>query len=327
MTIRRLSSKFCFILAFSLLISLSLCGCASILNPVGISNNSDTESDTSASDTGDAQVPLMITVKETPTTPAPASSDEGAAEDATEDISIEATQDISEDSDGSIHELKANANDDISNSEDEIMQNDSEKYNKLTPEEIDNAFFQEPISAELFEKMYGKSFKEDCTLPREELRYVHILHKTLSDETLEGELVCNKAIADNLIDIFRQLYDASYPIEKVRLIDEYDADDESSMADNNTSCFNYRLVSGTNKLSKHGAGMAVDINPLYNPYIHTINGQKLIEPANSSDYADRDGDYPYKITHDDLAYELFTSHGFTWGGDWKNSKDYQHFQK
>lgn len=296
MNVRKISSKLYLIIAVLLLLPLSLCACASFFVPVPVSNNSENENtDTSLTDNVDDKGPLVITVKETPT-PTKVPSD-------------------------------AETDNTISDCEEEIMQPDPTGNKKLTPEEIDNAFFEEPISDELFNKMYGKSFKEDCTLPREDLRYVHILHKTLTDETLEGELVCNKAIADDLIDIFRQLYDASYPIEKVRLIDEYDADDESSMADNNTSCFNYRLVSGTNKLSKHGAGMAVDINPLYNPYIHTINGQQLVEPANSSDYADRSGDYPYKITHEDLAYELFTSHGFTWGGDWKNSKDYQHFQK
>ena len=62
------------------------------------------------------------------------------------------------------------------------------------------------------------------------------------------------------------MYEANYPIEKVRLVDEYNADDETSMSANNSSCFNYRTISGTNKVSMHGRGLAVDINPLYNPY-------------------------------------------------------------
>lgn len=193
--------------------------------------------------------------------------------------------------------------------------------------DVTESFYIEPISDELFEKIYRKSYKEDCPVSLDDLRYVHILHKNLDNDTLEGELICNKEIADAVLDIFKQLYDASYPIEKVRLIDEYDADDESSMADNNSSCFNYRVVSGTTKISRHGLGMAVDINPLYNPYIHTLGDNTVVEPANSLEYVNREDDFPYKITHDDLAYKLFTSYGFTWGGDWKNSKDYQHFQK
>lgn len=191
---------------------------------------------------------------------------------------------------------------------------------------IEEQFYIADISDELFEKMKGKSFKDDCTLDRTELRYVHVLHKSLSGETLEGELVVNYHIAEDTLNIFKELYEADYPIEKIRLIDEYDADDEKSMADNNSSSFNFRFVSNTNHISKHGYGLAIDINPLYNPYITTVNGEQHVEPANATEYVDRDGDYDYKITKDDLAYIVFTRYGFSWGGEWKNSKDYQHFE-
>ncbi len=190
----------------------------------------------------------------------------------------------------------------------------------------DKEFYISEITDELFERMKGKSFKDDCTLPREDLRYVHVLHKTLDKETLEGELVVNVHIAEDVLAIFRELYEADYPIEKIRLIDEYDADDDLSMADNNTSCFNYRLVANTNHISKHGRGLAIDLNPLYNPYITTVNGVVNVSPQNGEPYADRDGDFPYKIDENDLAYRLFTERGFAWGGAWKNEKDYQHFE-
>ncbi|MBO4903227.1 MAG: M15 family metallopeptidase [Lachnospiraceae bacterium] len=192
--------------------------------------------------------------------------------------------------------------------------------------DISEQFYSSEISDELFATMYGKSFKEDCTLPREDLRYLHVLHKTIEGETMEGELVVNFHIADQVLAIFRELYENDYPIEKIRLIDVYDADDERSMADNNTSCFNYRLVSDTNNISKHGRGLAIDLNPFYNPYVRSRNGETVIEPAGSDAYADRAADFPYKIDTDDLAYRLFTQQGFTWGGSWKNSKDYQHFE-
>ncbi len=190
----------------------------------------------------------------------------------------------------------------------------------------DESFYAEEISDEVFARMQGKSFPEGCTVSRDELRYLHLLYKDINGDTHEGEMVCNVAIADRLIDIFRKLYDAGYPIEKMVLIDEYDGDDDASMSDNNTSCFNYRVVSGTTKLSKHAMGLAVDLNPRYNPYIRKIDGQQLIEPENGREYADRSNDFEYKIDKDDLAYKLFTEAGFTWGGSWKNSKDYQHFQ-
>ncbi len=190
----------------------------------------------------------------------------------------------------------------------------------------EDSFYSEEISDKVFARMQGKSFPEGCTVSRDDLRYLHLLYKDIDGAAHEGEMVCNVAIADKLIDIFRKLYDAGYPIEKMVLIDEYDGDDDASMSDNNTSCFNYRVVSGTTKFSKHAMGLAVDLNPRYNPYIHKIDGQQLIEPENGREYADRSNDFEYKIDKDDLAYKLFTEAGFTWGGSWKNSKDYHHFQ-
>lgn len=206
--------------------------------------------------------------------------------------------------------------------------------NSITPKDdiglaaaSDDAFYAIPIPDEIFAKMQGKSYKDDCTIPRDDLRYIHVLHKNIEGETLEGEMVCSKLIAEDLLEIFRELYDQSYPIEKMRLIDEYDANDELSMTDNNSSCFNYRTISHTNKISKHGLGVAVDINTLYNPYTKVVDGERIIEPTAGAPYLDRDADFPYKIERGDLCYNLFIAHGFEWGGDWPDRKDYQHFEK
>ena len=171
-----------------------------------------------------------------------------------------------------------------------------------------------------------KSFKENCTVTKSELRHLRLLHKTLDGSTKEGELVCNFKIAQKLLDIFKELYRAGYPIEKIRLVDEYDADDERSMSDNNSSCFNFRFISFTKVVSKHGAGLAVDINPRYNPYYKLVKGRPNVEPANGADYIDRSKKFHYKIDHNDLAYKLFTKAGFEWGGDWTSAKDWQHFE-
>lgn len=212
----------------------------------------------------------------------------------------------------------------------EDVQKDAEDSDAQSAEQEESEaeeFYVSEIPDDIFEKMQGKSYKADCTVPREDLRYVHVLHMGFDGETKEGELVVNKAIADDVCDIFEKLYEADYPIEKIRLIDEYDADDEASMSDNNSSAFNFRFISHTTKISKHGLGMAVDINTLYNPYVKTVDGKRSIEPANAADYVDRSADFPYKIDHDDLCYQLFKEHGFSWGGDWQHSKDYQHFEK
>ena len=192
--------------------------------------------------------------------------------------------------------------------------------------DTENAFYITEITDELMERMRGRSWKDSCTLSREDLRYLHLLHRDLEGETREGEMVCNVHIAETLLAIFRELYEAGYPIEKIRLVDEYDAVDELSMADNNSSCFNFRFISYTKKVSKHGLGLAVDINPLYNPYVKTVGGRLSIEPANGGPYVDRTGEFPCKIDENDLCYRIFRAHGFEWGGSWRNSKDYQHFE-
>lgn len=164
----------------------------------------------------------------------------------------------------------------------------------------------------------------------EDLRYMNILYYDFNGDVQTGELICNKAIADDLIEIFYELYKNEYQIESVRLIDDYNGDDTASMEANNTSCFNYRPVEGTSSLSKHALGCAIDINPFYNPYV-VFNkgkaGETYISPAGSEIYADRSKVFAYKIDENDLCYKLFKEHGFTWGGNWNSCKDYQHFQK
>lgn len=198
---------------------------------------------------------------------------------------------------------------------------------KFSNSEIDSLFYSCDIDDELFNRIYGKSYKTDCTISRNSLTYLRMLYKDLDGNTHIGEMIVNKAIADDTLLIFKELYHNDYPIEKMVLIDEYNADDNLSMADNNTSSFNYRVVEGTTKLSKHSQGMAIDINPRYNPYIHKLNGETVISPENGTEFADRSLEFDYKIDKNDLAYKLFIEHGFTWGGDWNSSKDYQHFQK
>lgn len=189
-----------------------------------------------------------------------------------------------------------------------------------------DSFYSMEIPDDIFKSMEGKSYKANCTVEREDLRYLHILHIGFDGKVHEGEMICNKIIAEDLLEIFRVLYSNKYQIEKMRLIDEYDADDESSMRDNNSSSFNFRFISFTTKVSKHGLGVAVDINPLYNPYIKEVNGRTNVEPATATEYVDRNRDFPHKLTGNDLCCRLFAEHGFEWGGDWTSCKDYQHFE-
>lgn len=202
----------------------------------------------------------------------------------------------------------------------------------ISPERVifQEEFYYEPLSAETIAGMSGSSYPREGTedISYADLRYVHVLHYNFEGEAVSGELICNKAIAQDLAEIFYELYKAEYQIEKMVLIDQYGGDDVKAMEDNNTSCFNYRKISESNKLSMHALGLAIDINPLYNPHItYNEDNTANISPAGGEAYADRALAFPYKIDENDLCYRLFIEHGFTWGGNWNSSKDYQHFQK
>lgn len=219
--------------------------------------------------------------------------------------------------------------------------------------EYETGFFYQPLTYPVIHRITGISYpmsKTDAALlsseappnilsdeemaslaiSYEDLRYMNILYYDFNGDVQTGELICNKAIAEDLIEIFYELYENEYQIESVRLIDDYNGDDTASMKANNTSCFNYRPVDGTSSLSKHALGCAIDINPFYNPYV-VFNkgkaGETYISPAGSEIYADRSKVFAYKIDENDLCYKLFKEHGFTWGGNWNSCKDYQHFQK
>ncbi len=201
------------------------------------------------------------------------------------------------------------------------------------PERItyEEGFYYEPLTDEVKERITGISYPENgCTVPYEDLNYVGLKYIDFKGQEQTGELICNKAIAQDMVEIFHELYRNEYRLESVHLIDEYDGDDTASMAENNTSCFNYRVVDGTASLSKQAYGLAIDVNPYYNPYVvfgRNSDGSDYISPPGSEIYADRSQSFAYKIDENDLCYRLFTEHGFTWGGNWNSTKDYQHFQK
>ena len=193
--------------------------------------------------------------------------------------------------------------------------------------------YKSDLDESTIERITGLSFPSS---PQNDISYsdlslLHIIYYDFLGNVQWGEMVCNKMIANDLLEIFDSLFEAKYPIEKIRLIDDYNADDEQSCRDNNSSSFCYRKISYSNKLSTHSLGMAVDINPLYNPYIKTIttNGKSsiFVSPANAGQYTDRSLPCKYYIKSGDIIVKLFKQHGFQWGGDWRSVKDFQHFEK
>lgn len=198
----------------------------------------------------------------------------------------------------------------------------------MAPDElVSHLFYAAAVDGELLARIQGKSYTPNEHILASDLSYLRMLHYGADGNTYVGEMIVNQEIETEVLEIFQALYENQYPIERMVLIDDYNADDEASMEANNTSAFNYRTIAGSSKLSNHSYGMAIDLNPLYNPYVKTAaDGSVFCQPQGGYAYADRTREFAYKIDKEDLAYQLFTQAGFTWGGNWNSVKDYQHFE-
>ena len=184
----------------------------------------------------------------------------------------------------------------------------------------------------LHRRIDGKSYRDNPYVPLSSLRYLKMPHYNFDGRIQVGEMIVNKDIQDDVISIFKELFRSGYQIQSIYLIDNYwtgdaETSDSASIDENNTSAFCYREISGGGNLSNHAYGRAIDINPQQNPYVSYSSGSPKWEHSNANDYIKRDTGLPHVITHEDLAYKLFAKHGFRWGGDWNNPKDYQHFDK
>lgn len=153
----------------------------------------------------------------------------------------------------------------------------------------------------------------------ENLRIVDVYYYGFDEKLHKGQLVVNKEVVLDIIEIFEFIRETRFPINKVIPISKYDWSDDKSMQDNNTSAFNYRYISGTRVISNHASGLAIDINPKLNPYIK--NGNSL--PVNCIYDTTKAGTI---FVESELVKE-FKKKDWQWGGDWKSLKDYQHFEK
>lgn len=188
---------------------------------------------------------------------------------------------------------------------------------------------------EVYNRINGRSYQENDDILLEELRYLKVLYYNYDNEIQVGEMIVNQKIERDCLEIFQELFEAEYPICRMVLIDNYWTGDSVetdavSIKKNNTSSFNYRNIPGSTKRSNHALGLAVDLNPYENPYVPTQNGIPDYSSLDEQEYyyaTNRNATIEHVITEEDLAYKLFTEHGFTWGGNWKSLKDYQHFEK
>ena len=167
------------------------------------------------------------------------------------------------------------------------------------------------------------SWRPGCPVGLAELRLISFTHWDLRGEVQVGEIVVHAEQSQAIAGVFQRLFDARFPLERVRLVDEYGGDDDRSMAANNTSGFNCRRATGSETWSEHAFGLAIDINPIQNPFV-TPSGEVL--PPEGRAFAGRPS-APGVIQADDVVVAAFAAAGWEWGGAWRNGKDYQHFSE
>lgn len=171
-------------------------------------------------------------------------------------------------------------------------------------------------------RMEGVSWHgDDPRCPRfEELAYLRVAHVTFDGTAGEGELVVNAGIAARTIELFRRLWTLGFPIRGMRLVDDFEASDEVSMAADNSSAFNFRLIAGTNLLSQHALGRAIDINPVENPW----RRPDRVIPDEGIAFEDRAQIRPGMIVRPGPVVAVFDELGWEWGGDWMHAFDDHH---
>ncbi len=171
------------------------------------------------------------------------------------------------------------------------------------------------------ERIVGVSWREGCPVPLEQLRYLSLSYVDLDGAVRTGELVVHQDVVETVLAAMRDLYELGFPITQMRLVDDFDADDDASMRADNTAAFNCRTVAGTDRWSNHAYGKAIDINPLRNPYVRGDD----VDPPEGAAYADRSNHRPGMLHAGTPEVAAFTDRGWDWGGTWSAGQDYQHF--
>ncbi len=172
-------------------------------------------------------------------------------------------------------------------------------------------------------RMRGRSWQDDprCPAPAA-LARVAVRHLTMAGAVADGELVVARALAAEVVALFGRLYAIGFPLTRVALVDDYDADDQRSMAADNSSGFNFRVVAGTSVLSQHALGIAIDLNPIENPMVWP--GGERCEPTAGAGFLDRTRVRPGMIVRPGPVTAIFDELGWEWGGDWRHVADLHH---
>jgi hypothetical protein len=171
--------------------------------------------------------------------------------------------------------------------------------------------------------MTGVSWHRGCPVGFADLRLLIVSHWGFDGRPHRGRLVVNRDATAAMLEAMRSLYRLRFPIRQMRLVDAYGADDHRSMAADNTSSFNCRIVAGSDGVwSEHAYGRALDLNPLENPYV-TESG--YVSPPAGAPFADRSRHQRGMVHRAGPVVDAFAAVGWKWGGNWPWPRDYQHF--
>jgi len=176
----------------------------------------------------------------------------------------------------------------------------------------------EPIPDDVLAR---SSWTEECPVTVDELRYLTMTHHGFDTKVHTGEMIVNTAFAEDVVGVFRGLFDAGFPIEQMRVIRIEEIDDHPTGDFNDTTSFVCRPAVGSTNWSYHAYGLAIDVNPFHNPYLRG----DLVIPELASAYTDRENVRPGMILAGDIVVEAFAEIGWSWGGDWDTLKDWMHF--
>ena len=223
-------------------------------------------------------------------------------------------------------DMEADGQEEVGESPPHYEQEEAGVYEALLQEftqEFTPVFTSEALPAYIIDFIYGRTFRSYAPFELCFLTYLNISFVDFEGNDQTGNMIVAAEIGEEVLEIFQEIYESGFPIYSIKLMDYFDGVDYYSLAANNSSAFNFRYIAGTNRLSRHAFGMAIDINPIQNPYIRG----ETIKPSAGEVYIDRSYIRPGMISPGDAVYTAFTSRGWTWGGNWTTPRDYHHFER
>jgi hypothetical protein len=167
------------------------------------------------------------------------------------------------------------------------------------------------------------TWRPRCPVTLDQLVYVKMTFWGFDHATHIGEMITNRSVVNDIVGVFRQLYQARFPIEEMRVVRREEVNAPPTGDTNDTSSFECRQVTLGTSWSEHSYGLAVDVNPFHNPYWRG----DIVAPELATAYTDRSRTRPGMILEGDVVTRAFTAIGWGWGGHWNSLKDWMHFSQ